>query len=409
MPLTGPEVRKLTADDDLTAVLDLARRSFGPFGAEAAADRLASIGESVAAGRHLGAFDHGRLIATAKYFDMVQWWHGRSLPMAGVASVMVAPEARGLGVGRVLMTALLGRSQAAATRCRCCIRRPRRSTARSVTRSPVPSTRCPCRPGRSVRCCRLTSPRAASPTAGPGCAGPGAGDAAEISAVIGRVHEAARDCGPADFDLGTSARMLDDEDLFCYLAPDGFLAYRWQGGHSEILVHCAAAGSAATARAMWSVVSSHSSMAGTVRAFCGPADPVCWLTTEPDVTLTRDEPWMLRIIDAQAAIAGRGFPASAQAEVTLQLADGLLQANAGRWRLSIRGGKGALSGLDTDDPAGLPPPGPLALSARGFAALYAGIPLATLRLAGLAVGGDPAADAALDTAFAGAAFMLDYF
>ena len=35
--------------------------------------------------------------------------------------------------------------------------------------------------------------------------------------------------------------------------------------------------------------------------------------------------------------------------------------------------------------------------------------MATLRLAGLATGGDPATDAALDTAFGATAFMLDYF
>ncbi len=38
---------------------------------------------------------------------MVQWWHGRSLPMAGVASVTVAPEARGRGVGGALMSTLV--------------------------------------------------------------------------------------------------------------------------------------------------------------------------------------------------------------------------------------------------------------------------------------------------------------
>ena len=55
------------------------------------------------------------------------------------------------------------------------------------------------------------------------------------------------------------------------------------------------------------------------------------------------------------------------------------------------------------------PAGPLRLGARGFAALYAGIPLATLRRAGLAAGGDASADDALDSAFAGHAFMLDDF
>ena len=38
---------------------------------------------------------------------MRQWWGGRQLPMAGVSSVRVAPEDRGRGIGRLLMTALL--------------------------------------------------------------------------------------------------------------------------------------------------------------------------------------------------------------------------------------------------------------------------------------------------------------
>src|ERR1700756_3040081 len=40
---------------------------------------------------------------------MRQYWLGRPVKMAGVASVKVAPEHRGRGVGRALMTELLGR------------------------------------------------------------------------------------------------------------------------------------------------------------------------------------------------------------------------------------------------------------------------------------------------------------
>lgn len=52
---------------------------------------------------------------------------------------------------------------------------------------------------------------------------------------------------------------------------------------------------------------------------------------------------------------------------------------------------------------------PVSLGARGFAALYAGTPVQTLRTAGLADGGDPVTDDALDCAFAGTPFLLDYF
>jgi predicted acetyltransferase len=38
---------------------------------------------------------------------MRQWWHGRAVPMAGVAVVSIAPEDRGRGIGRAVMTALV--------------------------------------------------------------------------------------------------------------------------------------------------------------------------------------------------------------------------------------------------------------------------------------------------------------
>jgi hypothetical protein len=45
-----------------------------------------------------------------------------------------------------------------------------------------------------------------------------------------------------------------------------------------------------------------------------------------------------------------------------------------------------------------------------LAGLYAGTPLSVLRTAGLASGGSTAADATIDTAFAGSTpYMLDYF
>jgi len=414
-PVTGPQIRRLTPDDDLAADLDLARRAFGPFDATEGARRLVSASGSVAAGRHFGAFGGGRLLGSARFFDMVQWWHGRSLPMAGVAGVSVAPEARGAGVGRALMTALL--AEIAASGYPLSVLYPSTMTIyRTLGYEAAGGMYQVSMPARSLRALAPPDRAAAGiPATGrpaesaPSLRRAGPDDAAEIDAVVGRVHEAARDCGPVAFDPVVSRWLLDDQDLFCYLADDGFLAYGWSGGHSEIVVYGAVAGSAATARALWSVVASHDSMAGTVRAFCGPADPVSWLTREPEVSLTRRYQWMLRVVDAEAAIAGRGFPASARATVTLRLDDGLFPANAGLWRLTVSGGKGILSGPETDGSTGLPAAAPVILGARGFAALYAGTPVGTLRLAGLAAGGDPAADAALDAAFAGPAFMLDYF
>ena len=83
----------------------------------------------------------------------------------------------------------------------------------------------------------------------------------------------------------------------------------------------------------------------------------------------------------------------------------------------MAGGSGTLDPLGPGGPAGTAGPDSSAapvgttvtLGARGLAALYAGTPLVTLRQAGLAVGGRPADDAALDAAFAATPYMLDAF
>ena len=57
--------------------------------------------------RTWGVFDGGRLLAKAMDREQAQFFGGRSVPTAGVAGVAVAPELRGTGLGRTVLTALL--------------------------------------------------------------------------------------------------------------------------------------------------------------------------------------------------------------------------------------------------------------------------------------------------------------
>jgi predicted acetyltransferase len=404
-------IRPVTPGYDWDEYLDLAMRSFGP----AVEEKIqAGFELIVAGGRCLGAFDGGRLVGTALYHDMRQWWYGRPVPMAGVAGVKVAPEYRGRGVGRALMTALA-----------------QLMTERGYPLSALyPATMTIYRslgweiaghlyeavlPSRALA--TMARPDARDVT---GIRRPGPDDAAEVLEVIGRAHADARDCGPVTYDEATMRRWLTrpgryaDKDRYAYLAPDGFLGYRWQRGNDEIFVDRVVAASAGTTRTLWALAASNASVAETMRAQVGPSDPLWWMLREQDANVADRFSWMLRLLDAPAAIAARGFPATDLA-VPLQITDDLRAANSGRWELTVRAGAGRLSRYRTEQvspaasAASAGGQAPLALGPRGLAALYAGTPVATLRRAGLADGGSPAADAALDHAFAATPYMLDDF
>src|SRR5215472_17045233 len=103
----GAMVRALEPGDGTDALLDLRVRAFGLVAVGGRDQWQAEQEPGIADRRWLGAFAGGRLVAAARFHDMTQWWNGRAVPMAGVAGVMVAPEERGRGVGRALVTALL--------------------------------------------------------------------------------------------------------------------------------------------------------------------------------------------------------------------------------------------------------------------------------------------------------------
>ncbi|GAA2852477.1 hypothetical protein GCM10010517_10160 [Streptosporangium fragile] len=384
------EIRILTVDD-LDAVFDSRRRAFGPIPAGDLDDWRAQVVPTLAAGRYLGVVDGPRLVATSRINDFTQWWHGRPISMGGVASVTVAPEERGRGVGRMIMNATIDRCAAlghpvsalypATTRI---YRSLGWEHAGAMHRATLPAEALRAiRPTEQVKIRRM-----------------GPDDVAEVLSVIGRTHAAARASGPLCRSEETWRLWLAEEDDFLYLADDGFVIYRWDG--RDIAVDTLLAGSEATARTLWSLVGSSSSVAESVHAVVAPDDPVLWLIGERSHDLVKQTRWMFRVVDLPAAVAGRGFPANVTLDAVVRVDDPQRPGNSGLWHLSVAGGVGAArpaEGVRDAVPA---------FTAGGLSALYAGVPAATLRRAGL-LSGPADADETLDAAFHAKPYSLDYF
>ncbi|MEU7743592.1 GNAT family N-acetyltransferase [Nonomuraea sp. NPDC049158] len=384
------DIRDVTSDD-LDAVLDLRQRSFGLVpAAERERWRQAAL-PALAEGRYLGMFDGPRLVATSRLRPFTQWWHGKPQPMAGVAAVTVSPEDRGKGVGGRLMQATVERAVAFGDAVS--VLYPATTPLyRSAGYEHAGAQHRVTLPAESLR----TIP----PSGRVELRRMGPGDAAEVVSVLRRAHGAARASGPVSWDERTWALRLGQEDDFLYLAPDGYVVYHWDG--PDIEVDNLVAESEETARALWSLVGTASSMAEHVTANVAPDDPVLWLLRERSTERVKQVRWMFRVLDVAAAVERRGYPAAVAGEAVVEVTDRLRAGNTGRWRLEFSGGSGAATPLGDSGESGA------VLSINGLSALYAGIPAATLRRGGL-MSGHERYDELLDTVFAAKPYMLDYF
>lgn len=388
------DVAELT-EDDFEAVLEVRNRSFGVLSGDRRDQWTDLRRRQVAEGRGLVVRDAGRAVAAAHYTTFTQWWQGRSVDMAGVGSVVVAPEYRGRGVGSLLMRAMLDRMLEHGHPVSMLFPAtlpPYRKVGYELAGQQhfvsMPTAVLRSLAGRGTELPTLTR---AVPA-----------DAQRVKDTLDDLYRDTRECGSItwpvhEYDLG-----LNDEEQFDYLAADGSLCYRWSG--EDIHVDWAVGGSTDTVRALWAQVGSYASIAKTVTACVPPDDPLFWLLPDTGPVPTASTYWwMQRLLDAPGAIAGRGFPPSTEVDAVVEVTDAELPANTGTWRLTVGQGKGALEpyeGTRRD---------PLHLDRRGLAALYAGTSTASLRRSGLASGGDPGTDAALDAAFHGTTTCRDHF
>jgi predicted acetyltransferase len=413
--VTGPaatesdatELRLLETDDDLDQAWLLSTLAFG--------GDLTQARTPPAPGRvTLGAFDDGRLLAKASLRSYAQWWGGRRVPMGGVAGVAVHPEARGRGLAsrvvRGLLPLMAERGQVVSALFPTVpglYRQLGWEVAGSLDETPVPTGALVSRPAAGATA-------AEARRAGAGAAGgmrvraAGPGDVPALGQLYD-AHGAATAglltrAGPS-FPAGPGGLLGHEVVTLAESAagePLGYVAYDRGRGYSasaRLRVRELVTGRPDAAAALLATLASWDPVVPQL-LWRGPTDQLELLLGRSVGPPSERQPWMLRVTDAPAAVAARGFAPGIEVRTAFVLDDPDVPGNSGPWGLHVTEGRGALERLD--DPTGLP-----VLAAGGLALLYAGAADTGLLLrSGLLDAPLPGADAA----FAGPRpRLLDYF
>jgi predicted acetyltransferase len=348
------------------------------------------------------AFLGTQVVGSLNVIPLGQWYGGRSVPMGGVATVVVRPEHRGEGIAARLLAHALERMRnegiVVSTLHPATTRVYRASgweiggdlakhtiSTRALERLPR---------GESEQVRRLGR---------------------EDWPVVRQCYDAVAPAHPgwidrSDWwwDVTLDDTFSDQSFLYGVEADDGFAGFvsfvqsaSPDGGYS-LAVEEMVTRDPGTAVTLWRFLAGHGMQARTVTINRGPVDELLLMLPEQDVRQVHNNRWMHRLVDVPAALAARGYPAAVAAEVHLEVTDKVAPWNDGRWVLRVEGGRGEVT------PGGT---GEVQLTINGLSALASGWTSATaLTGAGALHHASPTACAALDAIFAGPApTMVDEF
>jgi predicted acetyltransferase len=389
------EVRTLDPADT-AAAWKLARTAFN-----SSPDHEGWFRGRVDQGVFLAVYDAARLVGIAAVHSYRQWFAGRDIPMAGLASVAVAPEARGRGVGRALLGAAINRAyeDGAAISVLYPSVPPVYRSAGWELAGVLASAELPTSALSRARAVNVLG--AAEPE--PVTLRPAEKD--DLDAVHALYTAVA---SPAVGPLTRTGPLFDvaklltlDGALLAERAGDpvGYVCFD-RGGDPGLTVYDLVGGAPDVLAELLRVIGSWEMVAPKVRLRA--VDPALLALCVPvPVPLSWDFIWMARLIDVQKAVAGRGWPVTVRTEVDLELVDSDAPWQSGRWRLEVGDGSGTLERGGT---------GAVRVHVRGLSSLFTGFAsTVALRAAGL-LDGDAVAAARLDAAFAGhLPWMVDYF
>jgi predicted acetyltransferase len=398
------------SDDEYAAFRRVHDHSFNSSPAPAA--RWPRLRRQFEAERSLAAFDPGLsagrgLVGTTGVYSFRMAVPGAVFPVAGVTAVSVLPTHRRRGILRALMSRQLADIAA---------RGEEPIAALWASETPLygrygygrASSHAFFRFGRGEGALSALAPVDPSLTLR-------LAEPFEAAADLAKVYDTVLSGQPGFFsrDGDWWERVLDDpaeerrgsSPLRCVLAADGdgvrgYALYRSTPGWEEdtvlpdgvIDVWELIAADPAAGAALWRDLLGRDLITSVTAGLRPADDPLLYQLHDSRRARVRvvDNLWV-RIIDLPGALARRAY--SAPVDVVLEVSDGLLPANAGRWRLRAAGPGAAAECARTDEPADI------ALDVRELGAAYlGGTRLATLAAAGLVGELRPGAVGRLSTA-----------
>lgn len=301
----------------------------------------------------------GRLLGGLLRIPMGQWFGGASLSMLGLAGVTVAPEARGQKVALSLVTEVLRSAR----------------TAGMALSALYPSTislyraagyelggsrfrftgECKNLPSRRGQLDIRPISEADAPVV------------ERLYADFARHRNGYLDRGRYVWERVRTPRGVPNAGYLAIGAsgPEGYV-YLAQAGAElkrELVVHDLVALNPDAAERLLALVADHRSTVSTFTFHGTHADALLLSLPERAFRAEIADPFMLRIVHVERALAGRGYPEGMAASLELAVHDELLPENSGRYRLEVRDGRAEVV------PGGA---GSVELSVRGLAALFSG-------------------------------------
>ena len=337
------EIREVD-DGDLDAYYDIRSQAFGRPETERAGwrDRVQRDQDAM----RLGAYTGGELVGGLRVLPGGQWLNGRSVPMAGLAAVVVRPEARGQGVARSLEFAALDWM---------------RTRGIAVSTLHPASTRVYRSGGWEIagtqETVRVNSRSLAAVRAHSGAL------AESVVVRLGRDDwPAARVCYARTAALRHG--MVDRSESFWALREpvadgsnrymygvrsdrglDGFVRYEQVPGTDgwgyRLVVDDFVAESSVVAGALWRFLGAHAMQVPHLEVSHACTDSLLLFLDEQDLSVEYTNRWMFRIVDVAGAIGGRGYPGVGNGSVSVKIRDPWPNGCSGTWTLTVEDGQGS--------------------------------------------------------------------